>query len=209
MGKFNPEEHMIKMGTNKDGTPRMYLETKWRLVWFREDHPKGKIATDLLATEPAALFKASIIDETGELLGTGHGSAIDKGGAVWAGRGIEKAETAAIGRALAHAGYGTQFTDEDEDDHLADAPVEKRGTNGNSKPATKEPHWSTDATQVEALNAKAFDELMLSGVQVLKALDVQVITKYTGTKKQAWEAVLAYHTALNDKPATAKAQGAR
>lgn len=119
---FKPEEHFIQMG-NKD-----YLEVKWRLVWFREDHPKGQIATDLINIDPP-IVRATVTDATGILLGTGHGSAFDKNGnAVWKGRGVEKAETAAIGRALGVAGYGTQFAGDelDDADHLADSPVEQR-----------------------------------------------------------------------------------
>jgi len=99
-----------------------YLEVKWRLVWFRDDRKDGTILTEVISTTPL-MVKATVMDGT-KVLATGYGSAQVKQGAVWAGREIEKAETAAIGRALAHAGYGTQFTDEDEGEHLADTPVE-------------------------------------------------------------------------------------
>jgi len=99
-----------------------YLEVKWRLVWFRDDRKDGTILTEVISTTPL-MVKATVMDGN-KVLATGYGSAQVKQGAVWAGREIEKAETAAIGRALAHAGYGTQFTDEDEGEHLADTPVE-------------------------------------------------------------------------------------
>jgi hypothetical protein len=99
-----------------------YLEVKWRLVWFRDDRKDGTILTEVISTTPL-MVKATVKDGD-KVLATGYGSAQVKQGAVWAGREIEKAETAAIGRALAHAGYGTQFTDEDEGEHLADTPVE-------------------------------------------------------------------------------------
>ena len=57
-------------------------------------------------------------------MATGLGSPKTQG--VAAGRPFEGAETAAIGRALAVAGYGTQFTGEEEGEHLADAPVASR-----------------------------------------------------------------------------------
>lgn len=101
---------------------RDYLEVKWRIVWFREDHPKGGIVTEVENTDPA-LIKASILDEEGHVLGTGYGSPKTQGVSKF--RPFEGAETAAIGRALAHAGYGTQFTGEDEEEHLADSPVER------------------------------------------------------------------------------------
>ena len=115
MTKFDPRTKVSNI-QGKD-----YLEVKWRIVWFREDHPKGGIITELLGDN---LIKATVIDGDKNVLATGHGSPKMQG--VSKGRPIEGAETAAIGRALSNAGYGTQFTDEDEGEHLADAPVEKK-----------------------------------------------------------------------------------
>lgn len=101
-----------------------YLEVKWRLVWFREERKDGAILTEVTSTNPL-MVKATIMDGS-KVIATGYGTAQVKANAVWNGREVEKAETAAIGRALAHAGYGTQFTDEDEGDNLADSPVEHK-----------------------------------------------------------------------------------
>lgn len=116
---FNPTEHLIKL-KNKD-----YLETKWRIAWFRDEHPQGQLLTEIVSVEPILIMKAFVQDSEGRVLATGHGTAQAKAGAVWAGREIEKAETAAIGRALGNAGYGTQFTSEDEGENLVDSPVER------------------------------------------------------------------------------------
>lgn len=113
MTKFDPKTKIMKM-QGKD-----YLPVNWRIVWFREDHPKGSIVTELAGE---GLIKATVIDGEGKVLATGHGSPKMQG--VAKARPFEGAETAAIGRALAHAGYGTQFTGEDENTHLADAPIE-------------------------------------------------------------------------------------
>jgi hypothetical protein len=105
---------------------REYLEVKYRLVWFREDHPDWAIETELLSVnENSAYGRATIKDEHGRIIATSHKFETKKGFPDF----IEKAETGSIGRALALIGYGTQFcADElDEGDRIVDAPVEARG----------------------------------------------------------------------------------
>jgi hypothetical protein len=102
-----------------------YLEVKYRLVWFREEHPDWAIETELLAVNPESAYSRAIIkDEHGRIIATSHKFESKKGFPDF----IEKAETGAIGRALALIGYGTQFcADElDEGDRIVDAPVEAR-----------------------------------------------------------------------------------
>lgn len=122
MSKFDPKSHM----TNLKG--KDYLEVKWRIVWFKDENPNGSIQTEIVNYQPL-VARAVVFNNDGVLVATGHGSANLNGkSAVWAGREVEKAETAAIGRALAHAGYGTQFDpDSDEDDYLADSPIQRVG----------------------------------------------------------------------------------
>lgn len=120
MAKFDPASHLIDLRGKK------YLPVAQRLVWFREDYPGGSIQTEVMNYDPLVV-RASVYNNDGALLATGHGSANIQQGAkvVWSGREIEKAETAAIGRALGHAGFGTQFDNDDDDlDNLADSPVD-------------------------------------------------------------------------------------
>ena len=107
MPDFDPKKHLIQL------KGKWYLETKYRIQWFREDHPRGCISTEVVSYDPM-MVKATVYDGEGAVLATAHAGAVDKGNAVWSGRGLEKSETAAIGRALAHAGYGTQFAGVDE-----------------------------------------------------------------------------------------------
>src|SRR5581483_11890474 len=103
---------------------REYLEVKYRLVWFREDHPDWSIETELLSvTADSAYAKATIRDERGRTIATSHKFESLQGFPDF----IEKAETGAIGRALALIGYGTQFcADElDEGTRIVDSPVER------------------------------------------------------------------------------------
>lgn len=104
---------------------REYLEVKYRLVWFREEHPDWAIETELLSvTEDSAYARAVIKDEHGRVIATSHKFETKRGFPDF----IEKAETGSIGRALALIGYGTQFcADElDEGDRIVDSPVEAR-----------------------------------------------------------------------------------
>lgn len=101
-----------------------YLEVKYRLVWFREDHPDWSIETQVVSqTEKACLCKAKIKDQTGKILATSHKFESVQGFPDF----VEKSETGAIGRALALLGYGTQFcADElDEGERIVDSPIKK------------------------------------------------------------------------------------
>jgi len=168
---FNPNEHMLDMRGKK------YLPVAWRIVWFREVYPGGTISTEIVNMEPLCV-KAHIITADGTMLASGHGTANDTGKAVWSGRAIEKAETAAIGRALGHAGFGTQFDADDEDDNLADSPVETKKPNPYSaQPATDE--WTK-------ASAGKFAELCKSkGLDPLVVLSVSKWDDWTGTYSQA------------------------
>ena len=115
---FNPNEHMMKL-KGKD-----YLQVMWRLVWFREDKPLWNIDTILLeADADHAVFKAVISDENGVQKSAGHGSESKRDFGDY----LEKAETKAVGRALAMLGYGTQFTAQelDEGERIVDSPVQR------------------------------------------------------------------------------------
>jgi hypothetical protein len=102
---------------------KQYLEVKYRLVWFREEHPTWSIETQLVSvTDTSAYAKATIRDDSGRIIATSHKFESVQGFPDF----IEKAETGSIGRALALIGYGTQFcADElDEGKRIVDAPVE-------------------------------------------------------------------------------------
>lgn len=99
-----------------------YLEVKYRLVWFREEHPNWSIETEIVSqTEKQACMRAVIKDESGRIIATSHKVENVQG----FGDFLEKAETGSIGRALALIGYGTQFCGEelDEGDRIVDAPA--------------------------------------------------------------------------------------
>lgn len=122
MGTFDAQAHLMQL-KGKD-----YLEVKWRLVWFRTDHPAasgwGIITEAEVVTEQAARYRARIVDPEGRVVATGTKTETQKGFPDF----VEKAETGSIGRALALLGYGTQFTGDelDEGERIVDSPVERR-----------------------------------------------------------------------------------
>lgn len=124
---FEPGKFLSKVNGND------YLEVKWRLVWLRTEHPDSTIETELVSmVDDRAVFKATVAIPGGGS-STGWGSETAQGFA----NHIEKAETKAIGRALAALGYGTQFCPDFDggvsENRLVDAPV---SINGNGSAPT-------------------------------------------------------------------------
>lgn len=125
---FNPTEHLTQI-KGKD-----YLEVKWRLVWFRKEHPDWSIQTHVEDRGDGwALMKAVIRDDNQRILATGYKSETKKGFPDY----LEKAETGAIGRALALLGYGTQFAPElEEGERIVDSPVDTKASKNESDEPT-------------------------------------------------------------------------
>lgn len=99
-----------------------YLQVAWRIVWFREEHPMWSIETEFVTIdENSAVGKCTIKDESGRVISTAHKQEHRTHFPDYA----EKSETGAIGRALAHIGYGTQFEPSlDEGERIVDSPIE-------------------------------------------------------------------------------------
>ena len=100
-----------------------YLEVKWRLVWLRDQHPDAVIETELVTHHgDTAVFRARVVVPGGGAA-TGWGSETKQDFRDY----VEKAETKAIGRALAALGFGTQFCNDHDFGSAAgrvvDAPV--------------------------------------------------------------------------------------
>ena len=143
---FNPKEHLIQL-KSKQGA-QDYLPVQWRLVWFRSVCAEGTIETELVhldldreteeetyvwnnekrrsekvikTAKGIAIFRAIVKDGKG---GMAIGTKMEKAASFpdW----LEKAETGAVGRALAALGYGTQFTGDElnEAHRIVDSPVD-------------------------------------------------------------------------------------
>ncbi|GAC1566028.1 MAG: hypothetical protein NVS4B11_34820 [Ktedonobacteraceae bacterium] len=143
---FNPNDHLMQL-RNKEGA-KDYLPVQWRLVWFRQECPEGTIETEMIHLDPdketeeetyvwnnekkrsekvvktaqgVAIFRATVKDGKG---GIATGTKMEKAASF--SDFLEKAETGAIGRALAALGYGTQFAPELNEQHrIVDSPVDR------------------------------------------------------------------------------------
>lgn len=118
---FNPANHLTKVSGND------YLQVKWRIVWLRSEHPGAHVVTELVELrDGGAVFKATVTLPSDGATGgvaVGHGMCTSEEFNDY----MEKAETKAIGRALAVLGYGTQFTGREIDEGgVADASANKQ-----------------------------------------------------------------------------------
>ena len=131
---FDPNKYMLKLPKTKkitldngmvkwEKTETDYLPVAARIAWFRKDRPYWSIITKVEKWgDKAVVMKAIIKDVTGQIIAMARKKETEIGFPDY----IEKAETGAIGRALAMCGYGTlQAPDFDEQERLADMPVEK------------------------------------------------------------------------------------
>ena len=133
---FDASKYLRKL-SGKD-----YLEVKWRLLWLRTEHPDAVIETEMIDHHPGeglAIFKARVALATGGVA-TGWGSETAADFRDY----IEKAETKAIGRALAALGFGTQFCDDhmfdpSDSGRVVDSPTPIRGRQQAPPPRQPEP----------------------------------------------------------------------
>ena len=194
---FNPEKHLM------DLNGKSYLEVKWRLVWFRQECPNGTIDTEEVEVDldreveaevptgnwipnpnrPGkkmpervvktargyARFRAVVTDGKG-----GRATATKSENAASFPDFIEKAETGAVGRALAMLGYGTQFTGDDlsEEHRIVDAPVERapssfRNSSNGSQEETARPLTGTPGKAGDAASSSPATDQQLASLRKL------------------------------------------
>ncbi len=172
---FNPNDHLMQI-KNKNGAAD-YLPVQWRLVWFRTLCPEGTIETEMLhldldrETEEEAYAWNNETRRSEKIVKHANGLAVfravvkdGKGGVATGTKSekaasfpdfIEKAETGAIGRALAALGYGTQFAPElDEEHRIVDAPVGRSTPSSDSNGNGRKPLASVRPV-VTSSNSKA------------------------------------------------------
>jgi len=150
---FDPKQHVIRVRGGQE-----YLEVKWRLVWFRDEHPDWGIETqpiEINIQEGRAIFAARVFNAEGRLMATGTKMETRND----FGDFVEKAETGAIGRALAMCGYGTQFAPElAEGARIVDAPVQRQ-QRGEQQPQPAPAEAESDASDRQYAARRALAQL--------------------------------------------------
>ena len=132
---FDPNKYMLRLPKNKEinlsnGQVKRetvdadYLPVAPRIAWFRKEHQDWSIITKAThLAKNVVIMKAIIKNAEGRIIATAR----KRETATRFPDYIEKAETGAVGRALAMCGYGTlQAPEFEEGDRLADAPINGR-----------------------------------------------------------------------------------
>ncbi len=139
------KRHLIRMQGGK-----YYLPAAFRIVWFRDECPDWGVETALIEGGQEAGFatvQARVYNSEGRLIASGLKTETRQDfPAGW----VEKAETGSIARALALAGFGTQFAPELDDDgtHPADSPQKVRSSQRIASSVVKEEGPKISATEL-------------------------------------------------------------
>lgn len=145
---------------------RQYLPVPNRVQWFRGEHPSWTIDTDVIRLEWEAgyvVMRAEVRNDEGRVIAAGTKTETRKGFADF----VEKAETGAVGRALARAGYGTEDALDLEGDRYADAPIEQPGHGGGSPSSPRRAPAQNQYRRGELAALMKEHDLTLDGVEAI------------------------------------------
>lgn len=138
---FDPRNYMRMIGEGRENA-RYYLDVAFRKLWFRLKYPEGKISKRLLKlTDDMAVIEARVYlsykDNEENYVANAFSHKFRGEDAQFGAKFVESAETAAIGRALADAGFGLQFADWEKelDPEVSDAPFEPDRIQGKANAA--------------------------------------------------------------------------
>lgn len=120
---FNPME-LARVISKENQEDQLYLDVKYRKLWFRLVHPLGKIVSYIINyTENMALVEARVYldkcDAADNYIANSFSQKFRSNDPQFGDKFLEMAETVAIGRALADAGFGIQLADVGEENDPA------------------------------------------------------------------------------------------
>lgn len=183
MSNYDPRSHTIKLPgrTDKNGRqspPIDYLPVAERVRWLREVHPDAEIVSSIVElTDTRAVIYVRVSIPNG-------GSAMSIGNESKAGFPdyIGKAETVALGRALAILGYGIGFADDfDEDRERAD-PKDFEVNQANTVQETAKERFDPRTPRKAAATQANPDVLPENPAAMVAAFDARV----TSMPRPAW-----------------------
>ena len=134
---FDPRKYMRII--QKEGQiGKYYLDVVYRKLWFRLKYPEGKIVKKILKlTDQMAIVEAKVYlsrnDTEDSFISNAMAQKYLTSDDQFGNKFVELAETAAVGRALADAGFGLQFADKEGefDPEVTDAPIDPNLLQGN------------------------------------------------------------------------------
>ena len=140
-----------------------YVTVNARLTYFRETFPDYQLISEILSCEDGkCLMKASIINDKGVILATGHAYEVEGVGYINKTSHVENCETSAWGRALGNFGIGIDAAVASYEE-VANA-IEQRKT-----PKVKKPKESACA-ETETIKKEDVEDLIFKDIGTLKDL---------------------------------------
>lgn len=163
-----------------------YAEVPQRVKAFRMLHPNGTIDTQIISNvQGVVVIKATVADEAGNILATGHAYEKEANGFINKDSYIENCETSAVGRALGFVGLGidTSICSAEE---LSNALL-----NQDEEPAEKPKKGSSKKKEPEAeidLNATIEDtpSAVKNITEMIKTLEKMGATAFMDELKQVY-----------------------
>lgn len=173
---FYPLE-LARVISNEGQEEQRYLDVKYRKLWFRLVNPTGKIISRIVHfTENMAVVEARIYldkcDQENNYIANSFSQKFRTTDTQFGDKFLEMAETAAIGRALADAGYGLQFADvgEGNDPMQVDAGIPvNQGTSMQAAMPAQNPAPAMQQTPNQRAGAMpAFQTQAMPGQQMME-----------------------------------------
>ena len=173
---FYPLE-LARVISNEGQEEQRYLDVKYRKLWFRLVNPTGKIISRIVHfTENMAVVEARVYldkcDQENNYIANSFSQKFRTTDTQFGDKFLEMAETAAIGRALADAGYGLQFADvgEGNDPMQVDAGIPvNQGTSMQAAMPAQNPAPAMQQTPNQPAGAMpAFQTQAMPGQQMME-----------------------------------------
>lgn len=133
-----------------------YIEVNQRIKAFRSLYPEGTINTEIISVDSGAcLMKATVLNESGAVLGVGHAFELESSSYINKTSYIENCETSAVGRALGMCGIGidTSIASYEE---VANAIHQQETAKPETKTASKTATKAASKTTAKATKATSY-----------------------------------------------------